>query len=64
MKFIDLKDKSLDELNKLLDEKKLELFQLKVKKQMSQLQNTAEIRLVRKDIARINTAITALSKEA
>jgi large subunit ribosomal protein L29 len=64
MKFTDLKDKSLDELNKLLDEKKLELFQLKVKKQMSQLQNTAEIRLVRKDIARINTAITALSKEA
>ncbi|EJF06381.1 ribosomal protein L29 [Thiovulum sp. ES] len=64
MKFTDLKDKSLDELNKLLDEKKLELFQLKVKKQMSQLQNTAEIRVVRKDIARINTAITALSKEA
>jgi large subunit ribosomal protein L29 len=42
----------------------MELFNLRIKKQMSQLPNTAEIRVVRKDIARINTAISALSKEA
>jgi large subunit ribosomal protein L29 len=62
MRYTDLQDKSLEELNTLLDEKKLELFQLRVKKQMSQLQNTAEIRVTRKDIARISTAIT--KKEA
>jgi large subunit ribosomal protein L29 len=64
MKYTDLKEKSLSDLETLLKEKKLELFSLRIKKQMSQLQNTSEIRMVRKDIARINTAISALSKEA
>jgi large subunit ribosomal protein L29 len=63
MKYTEL-PKTLEELKALLKEKKTELFTLRVKKQMSQLQNTAEIRVVRKDIARINTAITAVSKEA
>lgn len=63
MKYTEL-PKTLEELTALLKEKKTELFTLRVKKQMSQLQNTAEIRVVRKDIARINTAITAVSKEA
>jgi large subunit ribosomal protein L29 len=64
MKYIDLKDKSISDLETLLKEKKLELFSLRIKKQMSQIQNTAELRVVRKDIARINTALSALSKEA
>jgi large subunit ribosomal protein L29 len=64
MKYTDLKDKSLSDLESLLKEKKLELFNLRIKKQMSQVQNTAELRVVRKDIARVNTAISALSKEA
>lgn len=64
MKYTELKDKTLSELETLLKEKKLELFNLRIKKQMSQLQNTAELRMVRKDIARINTAISALSKDA
>ena len=64
MKYSDLQGKSLAELQQLLQEKKLELFNLRLQKQLSQLQNTAQIRLVRKDIARINTAITALNKDA
>ena len=64
MKYTDLKEKSLSDLETLLKEKKLELFSLRIKKQMSQIQNTAELRVVRKDIARVNTAISALSKEA
>ena len=64
MKYIDLKDKSISDLETLLKEKKLELFSLRIKKQMSQIQNTAELRLVRKDIARINTAMSVLGKEA
>jgi large subunit ribosomal protein L29 len=60
MKYIDLKDKSLDELNKLLKEKKVLLFELKTKLKTMQLTNTSELRAVKKEIARINTAITAL----
>ena len=62
MKYSDLKDKSLADLEALLKEKKTELFGLRMKKQLSQLQNVSEIRMVRKDIARINTAIKAVKK--
>ena len=62
MKYSDLKDKSLKDLESLLKEKKTELFGLRMKKQLSQLQNVSEIRMVRKDIARINTAINAVKK--
>jgi large subunit ribosomal protein L29 len=62
MKYSDLKDKSLEDLEALLKEKKTELFGLRMKKQLSQLQNVSEIRMVRKDIARINTAINAVKK--
>ncbi len=59
MKYIDLKDKSEAELVSLLKEKKLELFTLKAKLKTMQLTNTSEIRAARKDIARIQTALTA-----
>ena len=59
MKYTDLSDKSVTELQALLKEKKSELFTLKIKQKMMQLQNTSELRVVKKDIARINTAITA-----
>jgi large subunit ribosomal protein L29 len=62
MKYSDLKDKSFEDLEALLKEKKTELFGLRMKKQLSQLQNVSEIRMVRKDIARINTAINAVKK--
>lgn len=58
MKYIDLKDKSIDELNGLLKEKKVLLFELKIKQKTMQLTNTSEIKVVKKDIAKINTAIT------
>ncbi|WP_027326663.1 50S ribosomal protein L29 [Helicobacter pametensis] len=59
MKFIDLKDKDTKELQSLLKEKKSALFELKLKLKTMQLTNPSEIRGVRKDIARINTAISA-----
>lgn len=59
MKYSDLADKNVEELNALLKEKKTELFTLKIKKQMMQLQNTSELRVAKKDIARINTALRA-----
>jgi len=63
MKYIDLQDKSLVELNELLKEKRLEVFTLRVKLKTMQLTNTAELRAVKKDIARIQTAISAAKPE-
>ena len=59
MIYSDLKEKSLQELNGLLKEKKVLLFELKAKLKTMQLTNTSELRVVKKDIARIQTAITA-----
>jgi large subunit ribosomal protein L29 len=59
MKYTDINTKSLQELNELLKEKKVLLFELKAKLKTMQLTNTSELRVVKKDIARIQTAITA-----
>jgi len=61
MKYSDLADKNLAELNAILKEKKTELFTLKIKQQMMQLQNTSELRVAKKDIARIQTALRVLA---
>ncbi len=60
MNYIDLKDKSLQELSELLKEKKVLLFELKAKLKTMQLTNTSELRAAKKDIAKIQTAITAV----
>ncbi|MHC3995043.1 50S ribosomal protein L29 [Thiomicrolovo sp. ZZH C-3] len=59
MKYTDLAEKSSAELSAMLKEKKTELFTLRLKQKTMQLQNTSELRNVRKDIARINTALSA-----
>ena len=60
MNYIDLKDKSLNDLQVLLKEKKVLLFELKAKLKTMQLTNTSELRVAKKDIAKIQTAITAV----
>ena len=59
MKYTELQDKTLDELNTLLKEKKVELFESKIKLRTMQLQDTSVVRKIKKDIARIKTAISA-----
>ncbi|RUM61384.1 MAG: 50S ribosomal protein L29 [Sulfurimonas sp.] len=59
MKYSDLTDKSVADLQGMLKEKKTELFTLKIKQKMMQLTNTSELRDVKKTIARINTALSA-----
>jgi large subunit ribosomal protein L29 len=59
MKYSDLAEKSSAELQAMLKEKKTELFTLKIKQKMMQLSNTNELTVARKDIARINTALSA-----
>jgi large subunit ribosomal protein L29 len=64
MKFTEINEKSVADLEKELKEKKLQLFALKAKLKTMQLSNPNEIRETRKDIARINTAIAAKRKGA
>ena len=59
MKYTDIQDKSVEDLTVMLKEKKLALFTLKAKQKTMQLTNTGELRVAKKDIARIQTAITA-----
>jgi len=60
MNYIDIKDKSEADLIAMLKEKKLELFALNAKQKTMQLTNTSELRVAKKDIARIQTALTAV----
>ncbi|MEJ2436435.1 MAG: 50S ribosomal protein L29 [Sulfurovaceae bacterium] len=60
MKYIDLDGKSEAELIEMLKEKKIELFTLKAKSKTMQLTNTSELRVAKKDIAKINTALSAV----
>ena len=59
MKFTEFKDKNIADLEKLLKEKRLNLFTLKAKLKTMQLKNTHEIKENRRTIAKILTAIQA-----
>ena len=62
-KFVkDLKGKSVAELNEELVAAKKELFNLRFQNATNQLDNTSRIKEVRRNIARIQTAITEASK--
>ena len=60
----DLKNTSVAELNAQLVEAKKELFNLRFQNATNQLDNTARIREVRRNIARIQTVITEAEKTA
>ncbi len=57
MKTNELREKSVDELAQLLDEKQLEAFRLRMAKATGQLGNTHEIKANRRTIAKILTLI-------
>ena len=59
----ELRNKSVEELNADLDAAKKELFNLRFQNATNQLDNTARIKEVRKNIARIQTVITAKAAE-
>lgn len=58
MKYTELQDKNLTELQQLLKDKKAELFTLRIQLKTMQLTKTSQISAIRKDIARISTAIS------
>ncbi|MCM1063837.1 MAG: 50S ribosomal protein L29 [Eubacterium sp.] len=62
-KFVEeLRGKSVEELNQELVAAKKELFNLRFQNATNQLDNTARIKEVRKNIARIQTVITEKAK--
>jgi len=61
---VDLKAKTVAELNEELVAAKKELFNLRFQNATNQLDNTSRIKEVRKNIARIQTVITEKSKLA
>ncbi|KUH47235.1 50S ribosomal protein L29 [Mycoplasmopsis meleagridis] len=60
MLFKDLKDKKIDELQKLLVDLRAELWTLKFKNKTTSLEQSHKIKLVRRDIAKVLTAIKQL----
>ena len=63
-KIKDLRSKSVDELEGKLLEAKKEQFNLRVQQSTGQLQNTAAVRKVRREIAKINTLLTERKKNS
>ena len=57
MKAADVKAKSDDELKEELIDLRKEAFNLRFQTASGQLENTARVRLVRRDIARIKTVL-------
>ena len=57
MKTTELRNKSVEELTKKLDELKKDLFMLRMQHATNQLENPMQIAAVKKDIARIKTII-------
>ena len=64
MKPEELRGKTPDELNDLLLDSKKELFNLRFQRASGQLENTARIGEVRRDIARVKTMLNTASSQA
>ena len=60
MKAKELKNLSVEELNKKLDELKKDLFMLRMQHATNQLDNPVKIREVKHDIARVKTVLREL----
>ncbi|WP_045434158.1 50S ribosomal protein L29 [Metamycoplasma canadense] len=63
MSYVELKKKTVEELNNLLTELRAELFSLRFKNATRQLDQTHKINLVKKDIARTLTALNSKKEE-
>lgn len=64
LKIKDLRAMSIDELEAKLLEKKKEQFNLRIQQSTGQLQNTAVLRNVRREVAKINTLINERKKNS
>jgi len=58
----EIRELSVDELQKRLRDLKQETFNLRLQQATGQLENSSRIRTIRRDIARISTFLTERSK--
>ena len=63
MKAKDIRERSADELRKMLGDLEEQLFKLRFQKSTGQIENPVKIREVRKDIARVLTVINERQSE-
>lgn len=63
MKYTDISQLSLPELEKRKEALTNEIFQAKMKNTTGQLGNPVQIRFIRKDLARVSTALTLKGKK-
>jgi large subunit ribosomal protein L29 len=63
MKAKELRERSIEELRNSQAELKEQLFKLRFQKATGQIQNPAKIRMVRRDIARLETILAERLKE-
>lgn len=61
MKFADMENKNVKDLIKQKQDLIAQLFEMKMKNSLGQLTNAVQIRAVRRNIARLNTAIVKKS---
>ncbi|NBR87607.1 MAG: 50S ribosomal protein L29 [Verrucomicrobia bacterium] len=64
MKFAELKDMTVAELAAKSRDLRQELFNLRLQKATAQLEKPSRLRVLRKDIARVETRITQLRLQA
>jgi large subunit ribosomal protein L29 len=64
MKFTELKDMTLVELAAKNRDMRQEMFNLRLQQASAQLEKPARLRVLRKDIARIETRMSALRNKA
>ena len=64
MKAKELREKSIEELRNSQTDLKEQLFKLRFQKAAGQIENPVKIRLVRKDIARVQTILAQRLAEA
>ena len=64
MKMEDFKGKTADELNEMLGYLKKELMNLRFQKVAGELENTARFRQVRRDVARVMTALSQAKNQS
>lgn len=63
MKANELREKSVEELNKELENSRQELFNLRFQRVVGQVENKTKIRSTRRDIARILTILNEMQSQ-
>ncbi len=64
MKATNIRELTHEELQHQFDETRKEIFNLRVQKSTGQLENPARLRILRRDVARMETILTEREKAA